>query len=373
LISELDPDDLRYVLNVLARPTELWFIDRSADLPKLVSDKASQLVEKTYFSDDYRLASAGRAAVAVAANIESFAYAEGDVLKLLRAIEAGDFSRVGQFCDAILDSVRYESMDLQLILEKGYIDKHALLFKEQIPRYRQVIKHSTDLLRQADAKLKALCFADGDELDNELGVDLFDLEQQLLKVWRAIEAFGRQLSELTSLAAERRASTVKPPDFLAMALQMVKAPLSEEKEIYLFRQFGPIRLDTSYPSPMDVHEKVVVGLKKTSEPGSFDTDGSEAVFANPQLVFLEEHGRELTERLLQGPLDLAEALHRGWCRIGNDAAIEELIGVYIAPWILDGSYTIEIHIPDRITSFDSPEGDLLVNNLQLVLIESEAT
>jgi hypothetical protein len=83
-IPDLDADDLRYVLNVLSRPTELWAIDRQADGVKLVSDKASALVERTFFAEDYRLAPAGRAAIAVAANIQSFAYAEGDVLKSSR-------------------------------------------------------------------------------------------------------------------------------------------------------------------------------------------------------------------------------------------------------------------------------------------------
>jgi hypothetical protein len=175
IIPNVQPEDLRYVLNVMSRPTELWAMSREQDIPKLVSDKASELVEKTFFAEDYRLAPAGRAAIAVAANIQSFAYAEGDVLKLLRAIESGDFTRVPTFCSAILDSIRYESVDLRQVIERGFVDRQSTIYKEQLPRYRQVITQSSELLRQADARLKAWRSPGNDALDESIEVDLYDL------------------------------------------------------------------------------------------------------------------------------------------------------------------------------------------------------
>jgi hypothetical protein len=102
---KVDPEDLRYVLNVLARPTELWAIDRSDGKADLISDKQTNLVERTYYADDYRLTVTGRDAISVSANITDFAYAEGDALKLLRAIESGDFDVVPSFSDGLLDTL----------------------------------------------------------------------------------------------------------------------------------------------------------------------------------------------------------------------------------------------------------------------------
>jgi hypothetical protein len=363
-IPDLDADDLRYVLNVLSRPTELWAIDRQADGVKLVSDKASALVERTFFAEDYRLAPAGRAAIAVAANIQSFAYAEGDVLKLLRAIEAGDFTRVSIFCEAILDSVRYESVDLRQVIEKGFVDRQSSIYKNQLPRYLQVIKQSAELLRQADARLKAWRTPENDSIQ----VDLYDLEQHVLRVYQALEAFGRDLSELTAMAAQRRASVVTAPDFLEAALNLVKRPATTTQTEYLFRQFGPLSFDGMFPSPMDVAGKVRVSAPRTVEPGSFETSGATAIARDVQLLFLTEHGPAIRKRLRQGPLPLVEALTNGWCQLEGEPALSELIGVYVAPWSLDSQATLEIRVPAELAAHAHPVlGDVILTNLELAL------
>lgn len=364
----VDADDLRYVLNVLSRPTELWAIDRSEDTPRLVSDKATELVEKTFFAEDYRLAAAGRTALAVAANVQSFAYAEGDVLKLLRAIEAGDFTRVPGFCAAILDSVRYESVDLQMIMEKGFVDRQSTIYKDQLPRYRQVIQHSADLLRQADAKLKVWRAPQNDALDDTIEVDLYDLEQHVLQVYQALEAFGRQLSELTSLAAQRRASVVAPPDFLLAALSMVKGPPSASQMTYVFRQFGPISLDGVYPSPLDVAGKVRINLPKTQQVGRYETAGASTIAHDAQLLFISKFGPAIRQRLSAGPLPLSEALANGWCEIEGQPAWSELLGVYVSPWSLGIDQPIRIRIPaDLVARSQRAVGDVVVSDLELAL------
>ena len=370
---ELDADDARYVLNVLSRPTELWAIERHADGAKLISDKASALVERTFFAEDYRLAPAGRAAIAVSASIQSFAYAEGDVLKLLRAIEAGDFTRVPLFCEAILDTIRYESVDLRLVIEKGFVDRQSAIYKDQLPRYMQVVKQSADLLRQADARLKAWRAPENEALDDSIEVDLYDLEQHVLRVYQALEAFGRDLAELTSMAAQRRASVVAAPDFLEAALILVKRPPTASQTTYLFRQFGPLAFDGLFPSPMDVAGKVRVTAPRTVEPGSFETAGAAAITRDVPLLFLTEHGHAIRERLHRGPLPLAEALNNGWCLLDGEPVLSELIGVYVAPWSLDTEVPLEIRVPSALAGHAHPAiGDVVLSNLELALQREEA-
>lgn len=370
---DVQPEDLRYVLNVMSRPTELWAISREQDIPKLVSDKASALVEKTFFAEDYRLAPAGRAAIAVAANIQSFAYAEGDVLKLLRAIESGDFTRVPTFCSAILDSIRYESVDLRQVIERGFVDRQSVIYKDQLPRYRQVIKQSSELLRQADARLKAWRATGNDALDESIEVDLHDLEQHLLQVYRALEAFGRELAELTALAAQRRVSVVAAPDFLKAALQLVKTPASTSQINYIVRQFGPLALDIAYPSPVDAIGKVRIEVPRNVQSGSFNTDGAETISRDNRLEFLAEFGAAMRDRLLQSPLPLSEALDNGWCRVDGSATLIELMGVYVAPWALGEDLQIEIRVPaDMIAHPGIGLGEIFLSNLELAIQDAGA-
>ncbi|WP_164079323.1 hypothetical protein, partial [Stenotrophomonas maltophilia] len=68
------------------------------------------------------------------------------------------------------------------------------MFKVKMPRFRDVIEKTSELLRQAEARLKSWRATDSDELDDTLAVDVYDLEHQVLRVYQALESFGRDLA-----------------------------------------------------------------------------------------------------------------------------------------------------------------------------------
>lgn len=368
--SQVDPEDLRYVLNVLARPTELWSIDRSDGRADLVSDKQTNLVERTYYAEDYRLTAAGRDAISVSSNISDFVYAEGDALKLLRAIESGDFEVVPSFCDGLLDTIRFTSVELRQEIERGQIDQESEMFKVKMPRFREVIEKTSELLRQAEARLKSWRASDNDELDDALVVDVYELEHQVLRVYQALESFGRDLAELTKIAAKRRTSAVTATDFLQVALNLVKRPPSERQLASLFRRFGPLSLNGIFPSPADVRGKVRISLTKAEIAPRFEiaVGGPEAI--DTRLRFLGEYGDVIRTRLASGPLPLSEALERGWCVLDGTLELAELLGVYVAPWELSGDEPVELRIPREVTTrSDGVVGELIYSDLELARVE----
>ena len=371
---QVDPDDLRYVLNVLSRPTELWAIDRTDGKMDLVSDKQTNLVERTYYADDYRLTPTGRDAISVSTNITDFAYAEGDALKLLRAIETGDFDVVPSFSDGLLDTIRYASIELRQEIERGEVDQDSEVFKVKMPRFRDVIQKTSELLRQAEARLKSWRAPTNDELDETLSVDVYDLEHQVLRVYQALESFGRDLSELTRIAAKRRTSAVAPMDFLEAALNLVKRPPSDRQLALLFRQFGPLRLNGAFPSPIDVKGKVrVAGAKEEIAP-RFDTAIGITETVDQRLQFLNEYADAIRSRLAAGPLPLSEALDRGWCVLNGRLELAELLGVYMSPWALDECEPIEIRMPRAVISRSDPVvGELIYSDLELARPERNAS
>jgi len=370
---DADADDVRYVLGVLSRPTELWTIERSDSRPKLVSDKATELVEKTVFADDYRLSSAGRTAIGVAANIQTFAYAEGDVTKLLRAIEAGDFERVPVFCGALLDTIRYESLNLRQVIEKGFVDRESAVFKSQLPRYRGVIERSAELLSQARSKLKGLRVSDDIGLDDTVEVDLYDLDQHVVRVYQALESFNRELAELLTLAAQRRTSVVAPPDFLASALTLVRNPPSQPQTAYFLRNFGPLSFDGIYPSPLDAAGKVRVQTDRLLDPEPFETEGAEPLAVDREIVFLRQYAEAIRARLSEGPIALTEAIARGWCVLEGSPVLGELLGVYLSPWALGAPESIAVRVPARHVSATHPAlGELVLQDIEVSLEREEA-
>jgi hypothetical protein len=370
----VDPEDLRYVLNVLARPTELWAIDRSDGKADLISDKQTNLVERTYYADDYRLTVTGRDAISVSANITDFAYAEGDALKLLRAIESGDFDVVPSFSDGLLDTIRYASVELRQEIERGHVDQESEVFKVKMPRFRDVIERTSELLQQAEARLKAWRTPANEELDETLSIDVYDLEHQVLRVYQALESFGRDLAELTRIAAKRRASAVEPTDFLDVALNLVKRPPSDRQLAQLFRQFGPLRLNGVSPSPMDVKGRVRLAAAKDEFGPRFETVVGIAEAFDPRLRFLAEHADAIKLRLTAGPLALSEALERGWCVMEGRLELAELLGVYISPWALGDEAPMEIRIPQTVTAkSDTVVGELIFSDLELARMAGGAS
>ncbi|PZQ31860.1 MAG: hypothetical protein DI562_04660 [Stenotrophomonas acidaminiphila] len=368
----VDPDDLRYVLNVLARPTELWAIDRASGKVDVVSDKQTNLVERTHYADDYRLTTVGRSAINLAANMSSFVYAEGDALKLLRAIEAGDFALVPAFCNGLLDAIRYASVDLRQEIERGQVDSKSEVFKVKMPRFRDVIQKTTELLRQAEAKLRSWRSAGNDHLDDTLTVDVFDLEQMVVRVYQALESFGRDLSELTKVAAKNRASAIAPTDFLDVALNLVKRPPADLHVTSLFRQFGPLNLMGLFPSPADTAGKVRVAPEKKLLALRFDMATDVAEEPDVRVRFLSQYGETIKERLQAGPLPLSEALEHGWCILEGKPELSELLGIYVAPWALGEEMLIEISAPSLMAERqDALLGELIYSDLTLAMQQGE--
>ncbi|QZA77477.1 hypothetical protein K4H28_14515 [Deefgea tanakiae] len=373
IVPSVESEELRYVLNVLARPTELWAIDRSEGKSDLVSEKQTNLIERTYYADDYRLTATGRDAISICSNITDFAYAEGDALKLLRAIETGDFDVVPSFSEGLLDTIRYASIELQLEIERGHVDRDSDVFKVKLPRFRDVIQKTSELLRQAEARLKVWRAQGNDELDDMLPVDVFDLEYQVLRVYQALEAFGRNLAELTRIVAKRRQSAVSPTDFLDVALNLVKHPPSDRQLVQLFRQFGPLRFNGLYLSPMDVKGKVRVVVAKEEIAPRFDTTIGNTESVDQRLKFLNQYADAISSRLATGPLSLSEALKRGWCILDDQLELAELLGIYISPWALGEEYLIEIRIPRTVsTQVDRVVGELIYSDLELARLERTA-
>ena len=372
--SKIDPEELRYVLNVLARPTELWVVDRSDGRTSLVSDKQTNLVERTRYADDYRLTLTGRDAIGVSSNISDFAYAEGDALKMLRAIESGDFDVVPSFSDGLLDTIRFASVELRQEIERGQVDQESELFKIKMPRFRNVIEKTSELLRQAEARLKSWRAPDNDELDDTLAVDVYELEHQVLRVYQALESFGRDLAGLTKIAAKRRTSAVTATDFLEVALNLVKRPPCDRQLESLFRRFGPLRLNGIFPSPVDVRGRVRSSLVKEEIAPRFETavGGTDAV--DTRLRFFGEFADVIWSRLGSGPLPLSEALERGWCVLDGSLELAELLGVYVAPWALSDDEPIELRIPKEVaTRVDGVIGELIYSDLELARVQRSAS
>ena len=89
--------DVQYVLNVLRRPSELFYLTSIAghESKACHSEKReTALIEKTDYADEYRLSASGRMLLSLANVARDATYLRGDAYNLLHAIEWNDFPKI---------------------------------------------------------------------------------------------------------------------------------------------------------------------------------------------------------------------------------------------------------------------------------------
>ncbi len=108
--TDVTEEDVQYVLNVIRRPTELWYLNPEEANYSLMSEKRrTSLIEKTDYADEYRLSATGRASVILSREANGAAYIRGDAYNLLHAIEFGEFIKMEQFSEDLIRQLRDES------------------------------------------------------------------------------------------------------------------------------------------------------------------------------------------------------------------------------------------------------------------------
>lgn len=144
--------DVEFVLNVLSRPTELKLLQIDEESSHVIGDKDTNLVEKAAHLSEYRLSRLGRKALAMATDNLDLAYVEGDVTKLLRALEAGKLEQAMRFLDRLIDQLRTEQLVLVSIIEKTSGGRKVLdtLF-DDLGNFEATIRRAAELVNQAQA------------------------------------------------------------------------------------------------------------------------------------------------------------------------------------------------------------------------------
>lgn len=193
---ETEECDVLFVLNVLRRPTELWYLDRSADEACLRSEsRKTVLVEKTDYADEYRLSPTGRTIRSLASAARDAAYLKGDAYNLLQAIEWQDFGRIVSFSAEISTRLRIEILDIRRTLERVGGLQETPDYVSRFEQYQKMIEETIGILRQAEREL-----ADPDALeafllwleqDNVDDLSFDALQQSVLNVRRTLTVFNR--------------------------------------------------------------------------------------------------------------------------------------------------------------------------------------
>ncbi|MFZ6723604.1 hypothetical protein [Undibacterium sp. Ji49W] len=373
--------DVQYVLNVLRRPTEIWYLGREDESqPKtLRSEKrGTAIIEKTDYADEYRLTSAGRSFIGLSNAAKDSLYIRGDACNLLDAIQNSDFDEMPGFADEIIRELREAILDVRSALERRGRSEIMNKYIDNFDRYRKVIEGTLEIIEQAEHEMASpatmgefMKWADSPG-NHAIDSTYYSLSSHLDRVRQVLEVFNRVVQELVTASLKNDRTAAAPPAFLEFAIHQVKNPLKPEVENFLLRQWGAMELQTPFYSPLDgLHAIKIKKVIPPSLPQSFAHDGYELISHIGNLHFLSRFGTDIVDALRIAPLRLSDAIEKGWFWHDKGSALGDLIGIFSAPESLPITEKIVISLTRSFLDADVTDGVLFFTDLEISIMENE--
>lgn len=323
--------DIEYVLNVLSRPTELRLLQADEDSTHVIGDKDTNLVEKAAHVSEFRLSRLGRKALAMAADNLDLAYIEGDITKLLRALETGRLEQAMRFLDRLIDQLRTEQLELISVMERSAGGRRVLgaLF-DDIEAFEATMRRAAEMVHKAQAQISVLAKDEGPKnVDQDVPLGL--VKDRVRELQRGIVGYSRCLSELATMSLGASSTSVPPPAFAELALRMVVSPPSKIQSDFLLSQMGPVFPHVIQPTVTDWRHTIKSKVSKPAEMSNMDLGKFDLP---PEDRFLEWMGRNqaaFNQALLQGELTMADAIKRWAAEDGTDGDFACVVAALTSP------------------------------------------
>lgn len=323
--------DIEYVLNVLSRPTELRLLQADEDSTHVIGDKDTNLVEKAAHLSEFRLSRLGRKALAMAADNLDLAYIEGDITKLLRALETGKLEQAMRFLDRLIDQLRTEQLELISVMERSAGGRRLLgaLF-DDIEAFEATMRRAAEMVHKVQAQISVLAKDEGPKnVDQDVPLGL--VKDRVRELQRGIVGYSRCLSELATMSLGASSTSVPAPAFAALALRMVISPPSKIQSDFLLSQMGPAFPHVIHPTVTDWRHTIKSKVAKPPEMSDMDLGNFDLP---PEDRFLEWMGRNqaaFNQALSQGGLTMTDAIKRWAAEDGTDGDFACVVAALTSP------------------------------------------
>lgn len=326
--------DIEYVLNVLARPTELRLLHNEDGTPAhVIGDKETTLVEKAAHVVEFRLSRVGKTALAIASDNMDIAYIEGDVTKLIRALEAGRLTASLGFVDRLLTQLRTEQLSLVALIEQtsgGRKSRPEAI--ADLEFHRRIMSRTVELVGDARNRVDEIIRKEL-QLDDDVPIGL--IKAKLKELSGGVVRYGRELSRLAEISMHSAQSSVQAPSFRELAQQWVKAPPVSKQVDLVLSILGPVVASGIQPTGTDFSGLVKARVQQVVTAQNITLDEFEVPMEDRFLEWLRLNQPAMEQRLQNGGVDLFEALREGLGEMGTSAALNCLVTALTAPdeWV----------------------------------------
>lgn len=361
--------DVEYVLNVLSRPSELKLLySPEAGPAYVISDKETHLVEKAAHVVEYRLSRLGKTALVIASDHMDIAYIEGDVTKLIRAIQAARLGPALGFVERLLQQLRTEQLKLVALIERTAGGRRA---REetlaQMDLHRETMRRTVDLVQEASFAIDEIVRKEVETADD---VPIGLIRAKVKELTGGVVRFGRELTRLAELAMVSKPSSVQAPDFGGLARQWTKAPPSAQQISRMLEMLGPGRAPNVAPMGSDYAGIVKARVTDVVTAESLQLDGFD-IPAEDQFTDWLQRNLPYLESQLHSGVTLGEALRAGLGHDGDAHTLNCLVMALTAAddWVrapVDGELARELD------HFNLPGLQVMFSNLKLKLASDDA-
>ncbi|MBB3140571.1 hypothetical protein [Halomonas organivorans] len=384
----LSHDDLTFVINLLATPTELHFRQasplpdarqassgasvreasltpgesRGADDPTAArgarSTKRTALIEKQGQTGQVRLTPSGRQAVTLAGQVEDLLYSEYDAAKVLAALARDDFARIPDITNQILLAIRALTQELRRVRENPTREGKLAALMDNERHYHNALSSIQRTLLDARAQLGTPRLLERFEAWREAQSEEWDLRMlsgAIGRVLTAIENLSRRLAELLADIAEGRIQSMGVVDFADLARGLLAASPDAGLRAALVERLMPFQQAVCVPRLAPLVPLLETRRAETSHAALVFDESADDPPRDPLLArFLEAQGPALSRRVRQAPLSLPEALSEGWHRFEDADCLPQLLNVFVDAQQLDEA--LAVGIEERAFRLSLPDG-----------------
>lgn len=324
--------DIEYVLNVLSRPSELKLITQEDDgFSHVVGDKETNLVEKAAHLSEFRLSRMGHAAISIAVDHQDIKYIEGDVTKLIRALEAGRLAQAVSFAERLIDQLRTEYLALVAITERSARGSRRPAGEfDDVVHHVEIMKSAVELVATAQSRLDSVARNAVPTQDEDVPVGM--VRDRLNELSRGIVRYSRELSQYAARAASSTSSSVRAPSFVLQARRWVKHPPEEGQLDRIFAALGPATVRSPAVGAHDFKGSVKARRNDAQVAFVVRFDAYEESPAHPFAAWLQTHGPAFNRGLHAGNLTIETAVTSASAQHGDGRpAFDCLVTALTAP------------------------------------------
>lgn len=368
-IDWVEDIDVEYVLNVLSRPSELKLLHSPEDGPAyVIGDKETNLVEKAAHVVEYRLSRLGKTALVIASDHMDIAYIEGDVTKLIRAIQAARLGPALGFAERLLQQLRTEQLKLIALIERTASGRRA---REetlaQMELHRETMRRTVDLVHEATFAIDEIVRKEVETSDD---VPIGLIRAKVKELTGGIVRYGRELTRLAELTMVSKPTTVQAPDFGGLARQWASAVPPPQQVARMLEMLGPGRAPNVAPMGSDFAGIVKVRGSEGVIAEGLQLDGFDIPPEDQFTDWLQKNLPYLESQLNSG-VSLRDALMAGLGHDGDAHTLNCLVTALTAAddWV---KAPVEGELARELERFDLPGLQVLFSGLRLQMASDGA-